>query len=223
MAKIKAKRPPLQTLRYEYVPRAQLLLGDNLGRYSEIVYRLKLVLPILALGVLVALWVWPQLFGNDSRFTLSGESIAQQAPEASVINGPRYVGNNGSGLRYNIQAKTAKPVPNEPQAINLDQLRIESQTDGKAMLLTANRATYWRDRNGLSAEGKIELTTANGQSLQTEQAFADFKAGTVWGEQAISGQSPQGSFSGQGFTAAQNGAYVKLNGRVRLQLNPRVE
>ncbi len=221
MAKPATKPERQDQARYDFAPRAQLLMGDSLRRYSSAVQKMKYILPALALGVLLALMIWPQLFGSDNHFTLNSDQALQQAPQSSVIMGPRYVGNNGRGLRYNIQAATAKPAPDQPQAVNLDRLRIESQSDDKAMRLVADRATYWRDRNGLAAQGNIELVTTAGQTIQTDQAYADFKAGTIWGNAPISGESAQGNFQGQGFEAAQNGNYFKLSGKVKLSLQPR--
>lgn len=217
MSKTSANNPGV----FDSLPRAQMIFGDSLARYSDTVYRLKLILPGLALLVLLSLMVWPQLMDSDNRFTLGGDNIAAQAPAASVIIGPRYVGNNGQGLAYHIAAKTARPDATNPQAVNLDQLSITVEKGESRLDLVADRATYWRDRNGIAAQGDIVLRGQDGQSIRTNAAFADFKAATIWGDSDVVGQTHTGTFSGQGFIARQDGSKIELRGQVRVSLLPR--
>ncbi len=215
-----AVKQPNQKKRFDYTPRVQVLMGGN--NYSEIVYWLKIVLPALAVAILLAITVWPNLIENENRFRLSAENVMEEAPQASLIVGPRYTGTTNNGLSYTIRAAAAAPSPENANAINLKNLQIDIKSENATTIfVSANRSTYWRNRHGLSTQGDIMIRTTSGYEIKTDAAYADFAQGILWSDRAITGKSPQGSFTAAGFEAKDDGNQVILHGKVKLNLLPK--
>ncbi len=192
---------------------------DPRNAYSRYVYWLKIVLPGLALALLLTVLAWPELIGSDQRFRITAQDITEHAQQASYISRPRYVGSNRSGLAYSIGAEMAVPVQNEPQAINMQTLMVEIKKSADTTVsLHADRATYWRDRHGMAVQGNIRIIGDNGYDLRTDQAYADFNRGVIWGTGPISGKTPLGTIAAEGFEAAQDGGMIKLSGKSRVTL-----
>ncbi|TAH37772.1 MAG: LPS export ABC transporter periplasmic protein LptC [Alphaproteobacteria bacterium] len=206
--------------RFEYTPRAQVLLGGS--HYSEIVYWLKIVLPALAVAILLTITVWPNLIENENRFSLTTENVMEEAPQASLIVGPRYTGTTNNGLSYTIRAAAAAPSPENANAINLKDLKIDIQSQNNTTIfVSANKSTYWRNRHGMSTQGDIVIRTNSGYEIKSDVAYADFAQGILWSDSAISGRSPQGSFTASGFEAKDDGNQVILRGKVKVNLLPK--
>ncbi len=205
--------------RFDYTPTVDILVGKN--NYSDRVYWLKMILPAMAVAILLAISVWPNLVENETRFRITADNVADKAPQSSMIVGPNYVGNNGNGLVYNIKAAAAAPSPENFQAINLTNLQVNVKFENaQTLTIAADRSTYWRNRHGMATQGNIVIKTNQGHEIRTNAAYADFAQGIVWSDANVTGQSQQGWFTSQGFEAAQDGDRVVLRGKVKLNLLP---
>lgn len=223
MEKPSAAKPDGKTKGFDYTPRAVSEIGLEIKNvYSRVVFWLKIILPAMAVALLLMIMVWPKVDSDSSHFHLEPQNVAKEAPTSSVIVGPRYVGSTGNGVTYSIRADAAAPAPSDPNAINLQKLQIDlSLQNMDTVHLNADRATYWRDRNGMTAHGNIYVQTAEDQEIFTETAYADFAKGIIWGEAPISGRSPNGQFTAQGFEAAPDSGMIKLKGRTQMTLQPK--
>ena len=218
---IKSEKPAPSFIALGYIPRAAALMTGRHSAYSDAVYWLKTILPIMAALLLLAISIWPNLIENENRFQLSTNQLAEDAPQASVIVGPKYIGTTGSGLNYTVKASHAAPSLENTDAINLKNLRIDVKAQNDtAMTMTANRATYWRTRNGMAAEGDITVKTNQNHTMRAKTAYADFGRSVVWSDAPISGEGPNGTFKADGFEITQDGSQVLLRGKVDLSLIP---
>lgn len=209
--------------RFDYTPRAEILFGDEFKNiYSQTVFWLKIILPAFAVALVLMIMVWPNFNASDNKFRISGDEMAATAPMASVIVGPRYVGSNDDGLNYSIRADAAAPVADEPNAINLKNLNIDvTFKTGMTAHMTAERATYWRNRNGMVAQGKIRVTTNDDHVIDADIVYADFAKGMIWSDRAVTGRSLTGDFAAEGFETDKTANRIKLSGRVKMHLQPR--
>ena len=211
--------------RFEYAPRAEILFGGEIKNiYSQAVYWLKITLPALAVALLLMIMVWPNFNNGDSKFRITDQDVAVGAPTASTIVGPRYVGSNDDGLNYSIKAAAAAPVADQPNAINLKNLTVDvTFKTGMTAHMTAERATYWRDRNGMVAQGYIRVTTNNDHTIDADIVYSDFAKGMIWSDRKITGRSITGDFTADGFETDKTANRIKLNGRVKMRLQPRAQ
>ena len=190
--------------------------------YSAWVYWLKRILPAIAVSLLLLLTVWPSLMQNDKSFRIEASDVAQTAQQTSLIVGPRYMGVTSDNRPYTVAASAAAPVAGQPMAVNLSKLQVDvTISEELKLLLKADRATYWRDRNGMVVSGNVTVTSSTGYEIRANHIYADFASGMIWNDTPIIGQSPLGQFYAQGFRAKSNGDNIELLGQSRIFLKPR--
>lgn len=201
---------------------AELVKNIPLQFYSTWVYWLKRILPGIAVGLILLLMVWPNFIKNDSRFRIETSDVVQTANQTSMIVGPRYMGVTADNRPYVVSAAAAAPVPNNAMAVNLTTLVVEIDLNANLkLLLHADRATYWRDKNGMVVSGNVTVRSNTGYEIRANHVYANFADNLIWTDSPVIGNSPLGQFYSQGFKAKADGEEVELLGKTRLFLLPR--
>lgn len=227
MKKKPAPKPPLRPLaerleQWLNEPREVFARGPL---YLRSVLWAKVAFPALAVALLAIVFIWPQLSQQEKRLKVDFPLLANTDQIGSYVTSPRYMGVNAKGQNFQITAKSAYSASGEGgSAINLDQVQARLQQDDKnSLVLAADQATFWHKQRKLALAGNVTFINAGGYRLTASQAYADLKAGVIWGDQPILGQGPLGSLKGQGFRILDQGNRLILQGKSTITLNPVVK
>jgi lipopolysaccharide export system protein LptC len=193
------------------------------ARYSRFAGVMKLVLPLVALGLLAIAIAWPRLYSEDDHFVPSFREVTAVDNDLHMIN-PRYSGTDTKDRPFTITAARAVQDTDTPTRVRLDQ--IEAGLDlieGGELRLKAAAGVYDADAAQLDLAGGISLYSDLGYELHAREAHVDLGAGTLVGAGPIHGQGPAGQLDADRLEVFDRGARLLFTGEVRVQLVPTPE
>jgi lipopolysaccharide export system protein LptC len=188
--------------------------------HDRLVAILKIALPIL-IGVLAAFLVMAPLTNSgDVSFVLDKNKV-EMAKERLKIETAVYRGQDGKGEPFRLTAASAIQKSSAEPIVKLSTLAAQIQfKDGPADLV-ADRGRYNMTTDQLKVDGPIRFQSANGYTLNTQDATVDLKTRKLASGGAVTGQVPQGTFSANQLNADLENRDVKLDGNARLRIVPR--
>ena len=182
------------------------------GGYSHFVKLMKVVLPLLAFGIIGLLAAWPRIQGGDQSGTRrdSGELEMMRA---------LYVGTDTQNRPFSLTADRAVQSTTEPGVLDLVRPQGElTLKDGTWIAVKADRGRY-NDKTGkLLLLGNANLFHDKGYEFKSDEAHIDVKAGNAWGDLPVTGQGPFGEIFSRGFRLFDSGATIVFNGPAHLDL-----
>ena len=179
----------------------------------------KRLLPVLALGLLSAVALWPEFERAEDRGRVSFRRIAASGPEAVRVVDPRYQGIDEQGRPFNLTASVARQQ-GDANIVDLDRPRADLLLNGGEawVMLESRDGRFDRARNHLDLAGDVTLWHDNGTMLVTDSAAIELQGGNAEGDSAVAAQGPFGTLTAQGFRLRDRGQVVQFTGRSRVVL-----
>jgi lipopolysaccharide export system protein LptC len=177
----------------------------------------KRLLPLVAVGLLALVALWPE-FSSDlerGRFTYR---LGANAPEGGALTQPRYSGVDQEGRPFTITASMARQVGQERTNLTDPKGDITLGADSWLMV-QASQGVYMQRTSELDLSGNVTLYRDDGTTLQTDTAVVDLHAGAASSGDKVHVEGPFGTLDAQGFTVLDRGAVVQFAGPGRLVLN----
>jgi lipopolysaccharide export system protein LptC len=170
---------------------------------SRWVRRLKIGLPLIALAMLSALFLWPRDSGFDGGLVYSAADLLALG-EGMTVSNPRFTGSTEAGEPFQVRADSATPDGPDPASVALDAVEAElDQTDGREVRLTAEEGELRPKDNMLSLQGKVAIRTSDGYVVQTDRVIADLRSRTVSAPGPVRAEGPRGAIEAGSFRAAR--------------------
>jgi lipopolysaccharide export system protein LptC len=192
--------------------------------YSRFVNLMKLLLPLAAAGLLVALFAWPQIRQTAEGFRLNFAAMPAIDAESMEMVKPRFTGFDSSNRPYTITADTANQLSRESSEIAMERLQADmTMEDGVWLALHSDFGVFDRTGERLDLIGGVGLFHDRGYEIRTESATIDLDAGTVAGDDPVVGQGPFGDMRAEGFRISEQGTSIRLLGASRLEIRPGAE
>ncbi len=200
-------------------PRLRSIFGR--GRYSVFVAFMKLLLPALAVGLLLAVFLWPQFAEEAEGFRVGVADLTQaEAGRLAMLNAT-LEGVDEARRPYRVTFSEAVQVGPEANDIDLNEPTADlTMEDGAWVQLTAQGGRFDRAANRLALAGGVTLYHDSGLEIVTEAAIIDLDSSSAAGDQPVKGQGPTSEFEGEGFRVEAAGDVVALEGRSRVKLWP---
>jgi len=191
------------------------------GSSHDRVVRVALMVLPVGIGILAAFLVLaPLVAGGDVSFVLDKNRV-DMASERLNIRAAQYRGQDDKGQPFKLNAGSAVQKSSADPEVQLNDLSAEiGLTEGPATL-RANHGRYNMSKQQVAVDGPIAFKTADGYTLDTENATVDMKTRTMQSGGAVSGKTPMGVFSGNKLTADLQKRTVSLDGNARLRIVPR--
>jgi lipopolysaccharide export system protein LptC len=188
--------------------------------HDRLIAVLRFALPV-SIGVLAAFLVTaPLTAGGDVSFLLAKSSV-QIAKQRLKIEAATYRGEDSKGRPFELQAASAIQKSSAEPVVQLNGLAARiGLADGPADI-TANHGRYDMSKEQVALDGPIKVTAADGYDLDTSDATIDLKTREMQSAGAVTGTTPQGSFSANHMSADLQNRSVSLNGDARLRIVPR--
>lgn len=143
-----------------------MLRADN--AYSRLVVWLKIVLPVIALGLLSSLFLFQQ--GDDDLQPLPFSPMELEAlAKARGIGAPHFTGLTDQGREISLTATTALPRIEDRSIVDVEGLaaRLESPANG-GISLVGRAATVNQTTALARIRGAVQAQTGTGYRLVTE-------------------------------------------------------
>ena len=152
------------------------------GGYSHFVKFLKVVLPLLAFGIIGLLAAWPRIQGGDQvgqppRYRRAGDDAGALCRHRYAE--PALLADGGPGGPIDQRAWRPRPRPSAGQAdASGRHMAVPSRPTGAGT--TTRRASCW-------LFGNANLFHDKGYEFKSDEAHVDVRAGNAWGDLPVTG------------------------------------
>lgn len=188
---------------------------DAARRYSRAVRRLRIALPLVALGIIASIFVWSNLNRPATVPTIDDTGPLE------MVN-TRYTGVDRHNRTFRITAERAVQPDVALRHVELQkpQARIVLD-DGTVIGISAAAGRYEEPEAKLYLNGNVRLVRDNGYDVTTEAAIVDLKTTEAWGDKPVAAVGPNGVIDAAGFRIKDDGKVISLVGPARLRAEPK--
>lgn len=195
----------------------QTLSPGQLARRRLLVTWSKRLLPVLALGLLATVAVWPELERQTDAARLAIRHLGAVEGDGRVVDA-RYQSVDEKGRPYTVTAAVA--VQSGPHRVNLTMPKGDVTMQNGAWLLVHSRQGVYLQRAGqLDLSGDVTLYRDDGTFLRSPTASIDLKRGAAASADTVSAEGPFGTLDAMGFTLVDKGNVIQFTGPARLVLD----
>jgi lipopolysaccharide export system protein LptC len=192
-------------------------------RRTRFVTWLKVLLPLVALGLLSTLFLLARTTDPDLAIRYSDVDVSELSKDQQVT-GPAYAGITRDGASVSVTARTVRPQAGEPGMLNAATVagRLELQS-GTTADMTAPAAVIDVDGDLLRFAGGVAILSSDGYRFETETLLASLATTDIRAETPVRATGPQGTLDAGAMhvTQGEDGGYVAVfTGGVRLLYTP---
>ncbi len=167
--------------------------------YSRLVRWLKVGLPLVALGLMSAIFLLPGQKGFDGGLIYTTAELLALG-EGLAVSNPSFAGSTKEGEPFLVRADSATPDKPDPELVTLENVFAEiDMKDGRKVTLTAESGALRPKADALSLAGGVKVVTSDGYVITTETANADVRSGLLIAPGPVDAQGPRGSIASGSF------------------------
>tara|TARA_R110000824_G_scaffold3809_3_gene18186 strand:+ start:1442 stop:2086 length:645 start_codon:yes stop_codon:yes gene_type:complete len=187
------------------------------GKHDRNVKLLRFILPV-GVGVLGSmLALAPFTMSGELSFVLDKNSV-DVAKERMRVTEALYRGEDSEGRPFSLKAGSAVQKSSSEAVVELKDLsaRILLQ-DGPAQI-RANEGRYDMDQENVLVPGPVQVESASGYRLSTNNVTVDLKQRTLKSGGAVEGRTNIGTFRADRLEADLAARTVSLDGNASLRI-----
>ncbi len=178
----------------------------------------KLGLPLMALLLLSAVALWPELARMGERGRLSFRRVFAVEAESGRMLQPRYRGVNEKGRPYTLTANWASQA--NQNRVDLGAPKGDMVLENGAWLqVEGKQGVFLQHSEELDLSGDVVLYRDDGTVIRTQTAAVDVKQGAAASNDKTHAEGPFGILDSQGFTMTDKGGDIQFQGPARVILN----
>ncbi len=191
---------------------------DN--RHSRFVARAKVVLPLLALGLLSTLFLFYQGTVDPNDTIIYADVDVSDLAQDENIKSPRYAGVTEDGTAINVSSATIAPSQSQALAHRVET-RFETQS-GLVVDIRARTGSLDTAQRTVTLSGGAVLQSSSGYVISTDTIASSLQRTEISLPSHVTAVGPFGRIeAGSGELMDQNGSYVlDFQGGVRLLYTP---
>ena len=189
------------------------------GSHDRMVQFLARALP-MAVGVVAALMVITPLSPRgEVSFLLDRNKVAMIDQRLAVSNA-MYRGEDDNGRPFSLTAGEAVQRSSSEGIVRMRDLMAQILLSDGPARISAESGAYDIDREVVSINGALRMTTADGYEFVARGVSVDLPARTMVGSEGVEGAVPAGTFSADRITADLDARVISLQGNARLTMQP---
>lgn len=183
---------------------------------------MRMLFPAAAVVLIAMVAIWSQWSSVETGLKIGFNRIYPEEAKTLQMVNPRFSGTNDKGRPFMLTADQARRASPGADSILLTNPKGDIITDSGAWLaLSAAHGTYAQKKKTLDLSGGVELFHDAGMHFTTATARIDLQAGTVEGNDPVTGSGPSIEVTGQGFKVLNGGQTVIFTGKSKALLFPR--
>ena len=195
----------------------QILSPGRLARRRLVVTWSKRLMPVLALGLLGTIAIWPEMERQTDAARQAIRHLGAIEGNGRVLDA-RYQSVDEKGRPYTITAATA--VQAGPQRVNLTLPKGDvTMQNGAWLFVHSRQGVYLQHTGQLDLSGDVTLYRDDGTFLRSRTASIDLKRGAATSADTVSAEGPFGTLDARGFTLVDKGGVIQFAGPARLVLD----
>lgn len=167
-----------------------MIAYDN--NYSRFVAWTKVILPVVALGVLSTLFLFSRNIDPSQSIPYTEVDVEGLA-DKQRIGAPNYAGVTEDGSAISVTAKSARPDPDNPQRIHATDLTtVIEDAKGGRIDISSGAGEINSKQNIVILRGGVEIITSTGFTIETSGLTASLDETSVISDGEISAMGPLG-------------------------------
>ena len=168
---------------------------DNL--YSRLVAWLKVILPLVAFGIVAALFLTSRKIDPEAALTGAGLDVREIARDVRIDN-PDYAGMTADGTAIRLKAETARPDPARPGRIEAENvIATLDPGDGAVTTVQGLRALLDRDGDRLTLTGDASVETNSGYRVEGQELISALTRTDLRSDLPVRALAPYGVITAQ--------------------------
>lgn len=187
--------------------------------HSRRVRRLRILLPVVALGITLA-FVAVSLVRGLMPDELQIESAKIEDGKV-VMEKPAIAGRNSEGVRYSLRAERALQDIKNPNMITLESIAAAVPVNDKVLArVVATSGIFDRGANVLNLDKPFTLNLSSGIDAQFGSANLDIGGGTMKTDDPVAIQTKGASIVANSLEMKDKGRTMIFTGAVKLNIEP---
>lgn len=176
---------------------------DN--NYSRFVAYTKVILPIIALGILSTLFLLSRDIDTSQSIPFADVDLNELAREQR-IGAPNYAGVTADGSAISITAASATPNPDDPKRVTANNMTtIIEDASGARIDISAKTGVIDSDQKRVILSDGVQILTSTGYIIHTEGLRAALDETSITSDGRITAVGPLGTLNaGQMVLSPQN-------------------
>ena len=192
-------------------------------RRTRLVNWLKVLLPLVALGLLSTLFLLARTTDPDLAIRYSDVDVSALSKDQQVT-GPAYAGLTRDGATISVTASTVRPQEGDPRKLDVATVdgRFELRA-GTVADMTAPEAVIDTGEDLARFQGGVVILSSDGHRFETETLLASLATTDVRAETQVRARGPHGTLEAGAMRITQDdqGGYVAVfTDGVRLVYTP---
>lgn len=185
----------------------------NTRPYSAFIRLLKLALPLLAVGMVMVLILWPRLSAikTEPLGKADLQALEQAETETRLLN-PVYNTADDKGRPFTITADEAVQKRADDTTITLTTPSASLKDNGTVTTLTADQGQYNQTDKVMVLKNNVTLKDSNDNILETDTLTTDIKSGRAYSDSPAILTTPNGTIEGQKILIEENGQKTIFQG-----------
>lgn len=181
-----------------------------MDRHSRLVAWLKILLPIVALGMLATIFLVSRAVDPSQTIPYADVDV-QDLARTQAIRGATYAGITDDGASVRFSADAVRPENGDPDHLLADRpdALIDLPT-GQKIEMSARTGTLNQTEGLARLDGGVTVTTSDGYHIVTEALDARLDASRIASDGAVKGTGPLGDLDAGAavMTRQEDGSYV---------------
>lgn len=192
--------------------------------YSRLVAWLKILLPLVALGILSSVVFFARDAEDHRTIPFVTQDSGAETPDERLTK-PEYVGLTTDGSMVSLRADHVTPVGGDPQVLDARSLDGRIETDGgRTVTAKGVRARIDLTANVTRFSGEVQFETSDGYDLLTPDLSTRLDVTRAESPGPIRGTAPYGTLDAGSmvYSVRESGqSLLVLSGGVKLIYEPR--
>ena len=187
--------------------------------YSKFIRRMRLVLPIVALGITAIVLTWNN--GRNDKILKNAQNAAPKTIGKNELINPHFDDKDDKGQPYTITALRATQDDKNEDLMHLDQPKGDIQlNDGHWMAIQSKQGEFQRMNRQLLLQQDVTLFRDGGYQMTMAELHVDMNAKTAHSDSDIHGEGPAGTLEAKGLDGDSINGNLIFKGPATLTLHP---
>lgn len=199
-------------------------MQNRIDRHTRLVAWAKIIMPIVALGILSTLFLLSRSIDPIATIPFS-EADLEQRTQSQQISEPELFGVTPRGDLISLKADFARQDAENPDQIEAEgvvsQIKLVS---GAQVDLSASRATHNAASNTFQLIGNVAAQTSTGYRFEAHSITVSLKALSARSDQPVKGTGPEGAITAGEMSIeipeGEKDAHILLKSGVKLIYTP---
>ncbi len=206
----------------DYLVTQKRTANKNPAKYSRFIKSLRVLLPLLAIGIMTLLFSW-STFQNPNIAPIN-TPIQEETPRSEAISknellSPRFESLDNNGQPFVITAARALQSTDEEGLMILENaLGDLSMKDGHWLAVKSDQAAYTEASQRLLLRNDVQLFYDNGYTMRTQLLDINMNTSSAHTDTPVEISGPAGLIDAQGLKATGENEYLVFLGPARLTL-----